>query len=177
MRKIIFLVSGFLFLLPFAASAQKASGVPVPADTVLADKPAAPAADPDRQKRIELATKMTELTPPRDAVNMAIARVVNAAPPEQRQVLIAKLTAAFDFDAFRQTVTNDMAQTFTAAELQKMIEYHSSPEAQSIADKMPDYEAKIQPELTRMIDVALMLARTGGKADVKVAPPTTQPGK
>ena len=69
--------------------------------------------------------------------------------------------AAFDYAAFRQTVINIMTRTFTAAELQKMVDYNSSPEAQSIARKMPAYQASLQPEMTRMLDVALMVARTG----------------
>ena len=71
------------------------------------------------------------------------------------------MTAAFDFAAFRQIVITRMATAFTAAELQKMVDYNASPEGQEIARKMPSYQASLQPDMTRMLDVAMMVARTG----------------
>ena len=58
-----------------------------------------------------------------------------------------------------------MAETFTASELEKMVEYFGSDEAKSIAQKLPVYQAIVEPEITKMMDAALMKLRTGATAE------------
>jgi hypothetical protein len=148
-----FCILFLLTVLPVVSAQAQAVKPPLPQSVA--------AVDPDMQKRIELATRMADLTPPRDTVVLAVNTITSSAPPDQRQEVKSKMLSAFDFDGFRQTVIQDMAKTFTVPELQKMVDYHSSPEAKSIAQKMPAYENMIQPEMTRLLDVALMVARTG----------------
>ena len=54
-----------------------------------------------------------------------------------------------------------MADLFTLAEMEKMVGYFSSPEAQSIGEKLPKYQERLQPEIIRMLDAAMMTERTG----------------
>lgn len=122
------------------------------------------AQNPDMQKRVALAARMADLTPPRAAVDDAIQAIASRAAPEDRAKEQQAMSAAFDYPAFRQIVITRMAETFTTPELQKMVDYNSSPEAQSIAKKMPAYQTSLQPDMTRMLDVALMVARTGAPA-------------
>ena len=44
-----------------------------------------------------------------------------------------------------------------------MLGYFSSAEAHSISEKMPLYNGRMQPEIMKMLDVAMMAARTGGQ--------------
>ncbi len=151
-------------LIAFGAHAQ----TPAPAA-----EPAAasqPVADADLAARAALAAQVADLTPPRASIEMAIDAIANSAPVAQRREIRSKMLAAFDFAAFRQAAIDTMAQTFTEPELRKMLEYQSSPEAKSIAQKMPSYETKIQPQMTKMLDVALMVARTGKPGKVDSAP-------
>ncbi len=168
MKKLVSMALACILIVPASALAQQAVK-PVPAAA-----PAAAPMDADSNERVTLATRMIELTPPRQTVDIVIGQIANAAPPEQRASLRQKMTDAFDYKAFQAFVINEMAQTFTVAELKKMIEYHSSPEAASIASKMRGYETRLQPQMTKMIDVALMVARTGGTPD-KGAPPAVVP--
>jgi hypothetical protein len=119
---------------------------------------------------MELAKTMFDLTPPSEADDAAIKRIVANVPADQRDIARKGMTDAFEYGKFHDFVVKTMADTFTVAELKKMIAYHSSPEAASIAKKMPDYEAKVQPQLLRMLDVALMITRTGKGPDYKAPP-------
>jgi hypothetical protein len=54
-----------------------------------------------------------------------------------------------------------MAEVFTTAELKRMIEYFGSDEAKTIAQKMPIYQQLVQPQITKLVDQAMMTVRTG----------------
>lgn len=138
------------------------------------DAPAA-AQDASLSARLALAEKMAELTPPDDMVSAAVEALISRAPENDRATLRAKIISAFDRDAFRAETINAMAATFTEAELQKMVEYHSSPEAKSIAAKMPAYQRQVQPSLIRALDIAMMVARTGRPGVSETAPATPPP--
>lgn len=116
---------------------------------------------------------MADLSPPREVVEIAINQIISTAPAAEQQELRSKMTSAYDFDGFRQTVIKSMAETFSEAELQAMVDYNSRPEAKSIARKMSAYQSKIQPDMTKKLDVALMVARTGRPGEVK--PPASAP--
>ncbi len=161
MRPLLLIPALIVFALPLAAQAQPAPEQPA----------ASQAADAGLEARTALATQMADLTPPRQTAEMAIEAIVSRAPQAERQELKSKMLSAFDFEALRQAFIRNMAGTFTEAELRKMVEYHSSPEAKAIAEKMPAYEAKLKPEITKMLDVALMVARTGKPGEAGSTPP------
>ena len=54
-----------------------------------------------------------------------------------------------------------MAEIYTLPELEAMVEYYSKPEAKSAAEKQEAYQDKVGPEITKMLDKALMEMRTG----------------
>lgn len=162
-RSALLLAAIAILSVPSFSWAQTPAATPVTAAA-----PAAPEGDP--AKRLELATRMAELSPPRDVVELAIGQIIATAPAAEQQELRSKMLSAFDFDGFRQTVIKSMADTFSESELQAMVDYNSRPEAKSIAKKMADYQARIQPDMTKKLDVALMVARTGRAGEVKAAP-------
>jgi hypothetical protein len=153
-----------------SARAQTPAAAPS-ATTAAAPVASAPVPDGDPAKRLDLATKMADLSPPREVVEMAINQIISTAPAAEQQELRSKMMSAYDFDGFRQTVIKSMADTFSEAELQAMVNYNSTPESKSIAKKMNAYQSKIRPDMTKKLDVALMVARTGRAGEVK-APAT-----
>jgi hypothetical protein len=171
MKKALFVLAMMAAPVPAFAQAPATPAAP-PAASAPASA-SAPAADADLEERTALATKMAELTPPSEAVNTVIRRIVASVPADQRAIAQKSMTESFEYQRFHDFVVKTMVDTFTTAELKEMVAYHSSPEAASIAQKMPGYERKIQPEMTRMIDTAMMVARTGKGPDYK--PPSPAP--
>lgn len=123
--------------------------------------------DDDMATRMNLAKMMHEIKPARGQVEAAIEAVAARLQPQQQEDFIAKMTDIFDFERLQQISTEAMAEVFTEAELQKMVDYYGSREAQSISEKMPVYQSVMQPEITKMLDEAIIEVRTGAPADVR----------
>jgi hypothetical protein len=137
-----------------------------------ATAPAAAAkADPDYAKKMELAQEMHKIRPAKTQVQEAIDQVSKNLSPEDRDSFKKMVEKAFDYDRLEKISTETMVELFTVAEMQKMIDYFGSPEAKSIALKLPKYQEKLQPEIIRMLDAAMLAQRTGGS----VPPPPNAP--
>lgn len=121
----------------------------------------------DMATRMNLAKMMHEIKPARGQVEAAIEAVAARLQPQQQQDFVAKMTNTFDFERLQQISTKAMAEVFTEAELQKMVDYFGSPEAQSISKKMPVYQSIMQPEITKMLDEAIIEVRTGAPSDIE----------
>lgn len=143
-------------------------GVATPAQAApdAAVKPAEeakPAESPDMiAKKVELAQKMHQIRPTRDQVDSAIEQAALGMPEPERAPFIAAMKSVLNYNAIEKISVDAMAETFTLPELEAMVAYHSTPEAQSISKKMPQWAMKVQPEVVRMIDSAMMKVRTGG---------------
>jgi len=68
-----------------------------------------------------------------------------------------------------------MVELFTVAELEKMVDYFGSVEAKAIEKKLPQYQEKIQPEIIRMLDAAMIAERTGNAPELTAAPKPAAP--
>ena len=155
-------------LLLFFIAALIAGSVPVAAQETKASAPTVAAApEEDLQQRVELATKMHQFRPVRDDIESTLSRVAQNLPQRDRQVFHDRMMAAIDLDKLEKLSIESMAKTFTLDELQGMVDYYSSPRAQSIAAKMPIYQQMVQPEIGRMLDRALM--------DLRIGTPAQQP--
>ncbi len=121
--------------------------------------------DPDYQQRIELARQMHEIRPLNADIEESVRRLAQRYPAEQREIFVDRMLDEFDQDDMTALSVKAMAETFTLAELEKMIEFHGSPEGQAVTKKMPVYQAVIQPEIIRKIDRAMMAVRTGSVSD------------
>ncbi len=117
--------------------------------------------DADLQKRIELAQKMHEIKPLNVQVEAAIEQLSKRYPEEKRALFVSKMMQTFDKSTLTEISVNAMAETFTVAELEKMIDFHGSAEGKAITEKMPIYQSIVEPELVKKIDAALMDVRTG----------------
>lgn len=119
------------------------------------------ASNPASDHKHELAEKMHQLRPTKTQVEQAIAVVGQRVPEDKRAAFEAAMTNAIDFKAVEKISVDAMADTFTEAELAAMVDYYSKPEAKSAADKLPQYQEKVGPEIIRMIDKAMMKVKTG----------------
>lgn len=115
----------------------------------------------DRDMRLALAEKMQRLRPARDQVETAIERYVSGLPEPQREEYRTGLKNILNYEALEKVSINAYAETFTVEELQAMVDYYSKPEARSASEKFEDYAAKVYPEIIRMLDRAMIRAKTG----------------
>ena len=131
------------------------------------------AADDDLTARLVLAEQMVEIRPVRDQVKTAIDQYVKITmadtTDQNRQKASLALMKIINIKALQQISIDAYAEVFTHGELQAMVEYHSKPEAQSASAKQADLAGKISPEIVRMLDQAMIRARTEAqKAQQKV---------
>lgn len=117
----------------------------------------------DLAKRIELSKKLHQVMPVsvREQVNIAIDEFVKQQPEDQREVFRANMRNALNYEALEKISVDAMAETYTDKELQVQIDYYSKPEAKSINDKYEAYANKVFPQISKMLDKAMMQARTG----------------
>ena len=127
----------------------------------------------DTAKKIELAKKMHEIRPAKAQVDEALDQVGRNLPPMERDKFLKMVEGAFDYAKLEKLSIDTMVELFTVAELEKMVEYFGSPEAKSIATKLPEYQKKIQPEIVRSLDAAMMAQRTGASAPSVSTPPVS----
>ena len=184
MSMVKFLVLGLFLLLPLSIQAQDAA--PQNADDFLRQQGAAeaapvtdtakapalqedkaeqekPAESPDMiAKKLELARKMHQIRPTRLQVDSAINQAAMGMPEAERQPFVAAMHSVLNYNAIEKISIDAMVETFTLPELEAMVAYHSTPEAKSIGEKMAQWAMKVQPEVVRMIDSALMRVKTGG---------------
>lgn len=118
-------------------------------------------ADEGDARKQELARKMQDLRPVRGQVEQAIDTAAQRLPEQQRAAFETAMMQAIDFNAVDKIAIDAMAETFSEAELAAMVEYYARPEAKSAADKLPQYQEKVGPEIIRMIDKAMMKLKTG----------------
>ncbi len=156
MRIILTVFFMTMLVFSFGANAQEAA----PADNMVA--------------KTNLAKMMHEIKPARGQIEGAIDMVAKRMAPEQQQAFVDRMYKAFDFKKLEELSIKSMAEVFTEAELQKMVDYYGSKEAMSSGEKMPVYQSVMQPEITKMLDEAILEVRTGGASDVK-APPAEVP--
>lgn len=123
------------------------------------------AATGDLEKRMELARKMHEIRPMSVQIEDAVKQLSLRYPEDKRELFVSTMMQTFDRASLTGISVKAMAETFTAAELEKMIDFHGSPEGKAITEKMPVYQSLVEPELMKKIDQALMEVRTGKAAN------------
>ncbi len=149
------------FLREQGASAESPKVEATKEETPVAAKPQE---SPDMiAKKAELATKMHQIRPTRVQVDSAIEQAAMNMPEAERQPFIAAMKSVLNYNAIEKISVDAMVDTFTLPELEAMVAYHSTPEAQSVSQKMSTWAMKVQPEVVRMIDTAIMRVKTGAE--------------
>lgn len=138
--------------------------------------PAQPLVETDAEtiaKKVETAKKMHQLRPTKVQVDTALEKAAQGLPEADRAPFLTAMKGVINYNAIEKISVDAMVETFTLQELNAMYAYYSTPEAKSIGEKMPIWGQKVQPEIVRMIDSALMHIKTG--APTAIAP--GQPGQ
>lgn len=116
----------------------------------------------DAAERLALSKEYHKLRPVKPQVDQAIEVVAKQLPEVDRKVFTARIKQALNYKAIETFSVEAMAEIFTVDEFKAMISYYSKPEAQSAAEKLPQYQQKMGPEIIKMLDRQLMEMRTGG---------------
>jgi hypothetical protein len=153
-------------------------GTTAPTPTAVApDAPKAPEAPPAPKdspemiaKKADLAREMHQIRPTRVQVDAAVEQAAKGMPDEQRRAFISAMKTVLNYNAIEKISIDAMVETFTLSELQAMVNYHKMPEAKSISEKMPNWAMKVQPEVVRMLDAAIMRVKTGDEGATAPAP-------
>lgn len=111
----------------------------------------------------ELAKKIHSFRSSREQVNEAITEIASQLSPEYQQEFISSMQSILNYRAIEHISTQTMAEIFSLKELQAMLEYYSKPEARSASDKYDHYYQRLGPEITKMLDMALMRMKAEGK--------------
>lgn len=169
-----FLIFTLMMALSAPAFAQDAADTTSASPDVAAETPAAapdaPAAPADDDAaRMALAVRMHEIWPVRTRVEDAIAIVAENVPAAERDAFITRMRKTIDQKTLEQESIKAMAQVFTTAELQAMVNFYGSAEGRAVSEKTEDYMAILQPVMVKMLDSALLDMRTG--APLQSTPP------
>lgn len=113
------------------------------------------------ENRLALAKQMQELRPVKEQVDTAIEMYIAQIPEAQREAYKLSIRKALNYQALEKLSVDAMAETYTEAELKALVEHYSKPEARSASDKYEAYAGKVYPEITRMLDKAMMGVKTG----------------
>lgn len=117
------------------------------------------------ERRLELATKMHSFRSSRELVDNAITQVANQSyAPGEREAFITAMHSILNYKVLEKIAIDAMAEIYTEKELEAMVEYYSKPEAISASDKTEEYYERVVPEITKIIDKAMMRVRTGANA-------------
>lgn len=162
----VFVIALVMLAAPLAVRAADAppAGVQNPMAQVPNSEMPVVQSDQDLARRVELATQWHKImpVPVRDQVNAAVDQAALSQKEGEREIFKTNMKNALNYDALEKISIDAMAETYSAAELEAMVEYYSKPEAKSAQAKYDAYANKVFPEIRRMLDQALMRARTGG---------------
>ncbi|MCB1681343.1 MAG: hypothetical protein H6858_00840 [Rhodospirillales bacterium] len=112
-------------------------------------------------QRMELAGKMHQIRPLNPQIDREIRRASTTVPLKDREAFIAAMTTVINYKAIEQVSIKTMAEVYTLPELKAMVDYYGKPEAKSATAKIGDWAKLVQPQISRIIDRAIMRVRTG----------------
>lgn len=107
------------------------------------------------EQRQKLATELHGVWKLQEKVAEFITQISASAPPSQRQQLETYLRQALDPVKIENISITSAAETFTIEEMQAMLSYYTSPEGISAESKREAYEAKVFPEIQKLMDKAI----------------------
>ena len=113
------------------------------------------------QERLTLARQINDVRPAANQIDTAIDAIAMNVPLAGRDAFKSNMRNLLNYRTIEKISINAMAETYTAAELKAMVDYYSMPEAISAQKKLEEYQRKVEPEIIRMIDAAVMQMRTG----------------
>lgn len=117
----------------------------------------------DMDSRLELARKMHEYRPVRAQLDAAIEAAAAALPASGQEAYKMAIRGALNYKTIEAKSIAAMADIYTQEELEAMVAYYAKPEARSAEEKYGVYAARMEAEIIKMLDKAMMRIRTGGR--------------
>lgn len=128
---------------------------------------AATKVDPaEMQERLKYAAAFQDVRPVRDVINESFETVSLTLPEAEREEFMRFVQLRVDYDKIEELSIKTIAELYTVPELKAMIAYYGSQDGKTAEAKAASYTDKISPEITKVIDAALM--------DAKYGPPPTE---
>lgn len=113
------------------------------------------------EHRLDLARKMHAINPLDPQIDGEIRRASLTIPLLEREAFLAAMSTVINRKTIEEVSIKAMADIYTVAELESMVDYYGKPEAKSAMRKVGDWARMVQPQLARIIDRAIMRVRTG----------------
>ncbi len=120
-----------------------------------------PEDDDNYEERLKLSREMHRIWPIRPKIENALEVISKQIEPTKRLEFKSGMRNALEYDALEEASIDAMADIFSAAELQAMIDFYGSKEGRSVSFKTTDYEQALIPIMTRMVDKALLDSKLG----------------
>lgn len=98
-----------------------------------------------------LAREYVATVPVENEVKMAIEHMAQQVPAEQRVLFRQLGEKSIDYNRLRSEAEKAVAETFTENEIRAMTEFYKSPEGQAVRAKMPEYDKKMEPVMTSIL--------------------------
>ncbi len=111
--------------------------------------------------RMELAKKMHTINPLDPQIDGEIRRASLTVPFLEREAFLAAMSTVINRKTIEEVSIKAMAEIYSVAELEAMVNYYGKPEAKSAMAKIGDWARIVQPQLSRIIDRAIMRVKTG----------------
>lgn len=105
----------------------------------------------DWEARLEQARALNDIMPVEQQFEQALAESLLDIPPEHKAETADLIRERVDLEDLQAISIEAMAELFTVEEMRAMKVYFGSPEAASIARKMPVYERAIEAAIRRTL--------------------------
>jgi len=106
-------------------------------------------------ERLAVASEYTTIFPVQGDIEKAIEAMVLQVPVTDRVLLQSILQRTVKSDRLESVSELALAETFSLEELKALIAFYKTDHGQSIKQKMPQFQAQIQPVLEQMLREAL----------------------
>jgi len=105
----------------------------------------------DMAAKLNLAKQYTQSVSIEDEINKSIEELVVQVPVEKRALLKSTLERNIKTDRLQSVSEMALADVFTLDELKALVDFYSTAEGKAIKEKMPQYQARLEPILGQMI--------------------------
>lgn len=126
------------------------------------------ALEDSQQAREKLARQFHRINPPSKIIDAAINVAASSLQNEQEKArYIKSMQILVDTEAAEMASMKALTTTFSADELEFLVDIYSSEIGVRTLAKVPAYQQIITPEISKILDNALLTMKTGGGSDFK----------
>ncbi len=110
-------------------------------------------------EKLKLANKLESLRPAWEELNVFIRNTAKQFPEHRRFAFIVAMERSIDKNAVKTAAVSSLAETFSEDELRALIRFYEDEDIQSGMAKMQEYKERLHPQVSELLDAALMKIR------------------